>query len=163
MITQAIFSLSTNSLLIFSGYSTSIWQPNLSAWTLFAFIAYSINSIGFVILGISCNRPVSTWVIFNNSPVILKSRLLFSFMLSESCFCSSFSSPTRLSSNSLRLIKIAEIGVFNSWDIVEISVVFAESRSLNSVILFNKIIFPMFFCSFSPASTIRIGIYFAWK
>ena len=125
---------------------------NLSACTWFALIAYSISSMGFVIFGIICSLPASTCVILRSSPVIPSRRSAFSLILFESCSCSSFKAPTRLSSKSCKLIKIAEIGVFNSCEIVDIKVVLAVSNSLNSVIFFNRITSPRLWDSSVSAS-----------
>ncbi len=136
---------------------------NFSACTRFAFIAYSINSIGLVILGFNCSFPDSTCVIFSNSPVILSSRSLFSLILFAKSSCSSFKAPIRWSSNNCRLIIIAEIGVFNSCEIVEINVVLAESSSLNSVIFFNIMTYPFFSIVTPSFPGWEILMYFTWK
>ena len=150
VMTHAIFSLSTNSFEIFSGYSTSTKQPKRSASTRVAPTAYSISSIGLVTFGISCSFPVSSWVMLSSSPVIFSNRSELSRMLCERAFCSSFSAPRRLSSSSCRLIRIDDMGVFISCETVEMKFVLAESSSLYLVMLLRMITFPMKFCSFSP-------------
>ena len=119
--------------------------------------------MGFVILGLKISFPVSTWVSLSSSPVIFRSRSLFSLILSARDCCSSLRLPTRWSSKSFRLIMMAEIGVFNSCEIVDINVVLAESNSLNSVIFFNRITLPTCFSPSVSVSVSLIGTYIALK
>ena len=137
-----------------------IW--NLSACTWLALIAYSISSIGLVICGFSCKTPLSTCVMLSNSPVMLSSRSPLSRILSASSFCSGLSPPTRLSASSCWLIRMADIGVFSSWEMVEMKVVFATSSLWNSVMFFSMITIPPSFTSpsLSVIFTLR---YFTWK
>ena len=59
----------------------------------------------------------------------------------------------------LPIIIIADIGVFSSWEIVEIKVVFAISFSLNSVTFFNKITSPTYLLSSPVCLLTLIGMY----
>ena len=84
-------------------------------------------------------------------------------MLLDSSSCSALRVPTRLSSNSCKLINMAEIGVFSSCDMVEIKVVLAVSSSWNSVIFLSKMTFPFFTMVTPSLSGIVISMYFTWK
>lgn len=104
-------------------------MPGFSTYAQLTLVTCSVDSVNLIVFNFDYDLPLSAYIVFDGSPMVLDGHSLFSLVLFRDSSYSKFEYPAHLSSDGYELVVVTRVNIFDSYRVMRVGIIFTMSDS----------------------------------